>query len=62
VADTEDEGGILRIVFQDADEGLEDIDLETFFDVFEDRRLALLYHDETSGGGTSRSNRFVSRD
>jgi hypothetical protein len=62
VSDTGDAGGILRIDFQDPDEGLEEIDWETFFDVFEDRGLAFLYQDETAGGETSRFNKFVSRD
>jgi hypothetical protein len=56
------EGGILRIDFREPDEGLEEIDWETFFEVFEDRKLAFLYQDETADGGTSRFNRFVSRD
>jgi hypothetical protein len=62
VADTGDEGGILRIDFREPDEGLEEIDWDTFFGVFEDRRLAFLFQDETAGGETSRFNRFVSRD
>jgi hypothetical protein len=62
VTGTGDEGGILRIDFQEPDEGLEEIDWDTFFDVFEDRRLAFLHQDETADGGTSRFNKFVSRD
>jgi hypothetical protein len=55
-------GGILRIDFQEPDEGLEEIDWETFFEVFEDRKLAFLHQEETASGGESRFNRFVSRD
>jgi hypothetical protein len=62
VADTGGEGGILRIDFQEPDAGLEEIDWDTFFEVFEDRGLAFLYQDETAEGGTSRFNKFVSRD
>jgi hypothetical protein len=57
-----DGGGILRIDFQDPDAGLEEIDWDTFFQIFEDRGLAFLHQDETAEGGTSRFNRFVSRD
>jgi hypothetical protein len=61
VADTGDKGGILRIDFQEPDEGLEEIDWDTFFEVFEDRKLAFLYQDETADGKQSRFNKFVSR-
>lgn len=56
------EGGILRIDFGEPEEALEEIDWDTFFEIFEDRRLALLYQDETTGGETSRFNKLVSRD
>ena len=62
VADTGEAGGILRIDFREPDEGLEEIDWETFFDIFEDRGLAFLHQDETAGDEVSRFNRFVSRD
>jgi hypothetical protein len=62
VTGTGDEGGILRIDFQEPDEGLEEIGWDTFFTVFEDRRLAFLHQDETADGETSRFNKFVSRD
>jgi hypothetical protein len=62
VTGTGDEGGILRIDFREPDEGLEEIDWDTFFAVFEDRRLAFLHQDETADGETSRFNKFVSRD
>jgi hypothetical protein len=56
VADTGDGGGdgggggILRIDFQEPDEGLEEIDWETFFEVFEDRKPRL----PPSGGDRER--------
>lgn len=65
VADTGDGrsgGGILRIDFQEPDEGLEEIDWDTFFQIFEDSGLAFLHQDKTADGGTSRFNRFVSRN
>jgi hypothetical protein len=62
VADTGDEGGILRIDFQEPDARLEEIDWETFFEVFEERKLAFLHQDETTGGKTSRFNKFVARE
>ena len=62
VAGTGEEGGILRIDFQDPDEGLDEIEWDTFFRIFEDRGLAFLHQDETAGGETSRFNKFVARD
>ena len=62
VADTGDAGGILRIDFQEPDEGLEEIDWDTFFEIFEDRGLAFLHQEQTADGGKSRFNKFVSRD
>ncbi len=62
VEDTGGNGGILRIDFREPDEGLEEIDWETFFEIFEDRKLAFLHQEHTADGGTSRFNRFVSRD
>ena len=61
VADTDDEGGILCIDFREPDARLEEIDRETFFEVFEERKLASLFQEETAGGMTSRFNRFVAR-
>ncbi|MBM9593373.1 hypothetical protein [Roseitranquillus sediminis] len=56
------EGGILRIEFDESDEDLEKIEWDRFFDLFEENKLAFLYQEETKGGGTSRFNKFVSRD
>ena len=61
VEETADVGGILRIDFQEPEERLEEIDWDTLFEIFEDRKLAFLYQDETSEGGTSRFNKFVDR-
>jgi hypothetical protein len=62
VADTGDESAIQRIDFQEPDARLEEIDWETFFENFEERKLAFLHQDETAGGKTSQFNKFVTRD
>lgn len=56
----EDGGGILRFDFGEKDEALKEIGWEEFFEIFEDRELALLLQDE-SGGKTSRFSKFVER-
>ncbi|HWG63643.1 MAG TPA: hypothetical protein VG253_18280 [Streptosporangiaceae bacterium] len=66
VKDTErggDDAGILRINFPGtpADESLEDLDWDTFFDKFEESKLALVYQDETAEGKKSRSAKFIRR-
>lgn len=55
------EGGILRIDFGEPEEDLEPIDWETFFSVFEDRKLAFLHQDKTEDGSTSRFSKFIDR-
>ncbi len=54
-------GGILRFDFGEPEEGLEEISWDEFFHIFEDRKLAIVYQDETSSGETSRFNKFVER-
>ena len=58
-------GGILRIDFDDPggdeDEGLEEIDWQTFFSTFDENDLAFLHQDKTADGKLSRFNKFVSR-
>lgn len=56
------DGGILRVDFGEADEKLEEIGWDEFFVIFEDNDLAFLHQDETSGGKTSRFNKFIARD
>jgi glutathione synthase/RimK-type ligase-like ATP-grasp enzyme len=53
--------GVLRIEFRHADK-LEDIDWEDFFETFDDRGLAFLYQEKTSGGEESRFFKFVKRE
>jgi glutathione synthase/RimK-type ligase-like ATP-grasp enzyme len=57
----EDGEGILRIDFRHNDR-LEDVDWNTFFETFDDRKLAFLYQDETADGSESRFFKFVKRD
>jgi hypothetical protein len=57
-----DDAGVLRIDFQDPDEGLKEISWEDFCEKFSKEKLAFLYQDETKGGDTSRFFKFVSAD
>lgn len=59
----DDEAGVLRIDFPGyGDESsLQEISWDEFFEKFEEKELAFLYQDETSGGKESRFFKFVSR-
>jgi hypothetical protein len=59
---TQGDGGILRIDFGESDEDLEKIDWEEFFRIFDSNKLSFLHQDKTEDGGTSRFNKFISRD
>lgn len=54
---TGEQGGILRLDFQEQDENLEPIEWDEFFRIFDESELALLLPDD----GSSRFNKFVSR-
>jgi hypothetical protein len=55
--------GVLRIGFTQGPEGsLEKIDWETFFQKFEEQKLAFLCQDQTQKGEVSRFFKFVRRD
>jgi hypothetical protein len=56
--------GILRIDFPgySGEESLEEISWEDFFAKFDESGLAFLYQEQTSNGGESRFNKFVSRE
>lgn len=54
--------GILRVDFREPDETLEKIDWNTFFNTFEDRKLAFLHQDRTADGKMSRFFKFVRRE
>lgn len=53
--------GVLRFDFGEPDEKLEPISWEDFFQVFEDRELALVYQEKTEDGKKSRFSKLVSR-
>jgi hypothetical protein len=59
-----DDPGILRIDFaaDGADEGLEPISWDDWFEAFEENNLAFLYQDEKASGEKSTFNKLVSRD
>ena len=62
VSDTKDgEQGLIKLKFSDNDD-LEEIDWDTFFDNFEDSKLALIYQEKTADGDTSTFNKLISRD
>ena len=60
--DDESEGAILRVDFGDKDDGLEEVDWDEFFEIFEDSELAFLFQEETKSGKVSRFHKFVARD
>lgn len=55
------DGGILRFDFGEPEESLEEISWDRFFEIFEDRKLALLEQEETGSGETSRFFKFIER-
>ena len=55
-------GGLLRIDFGPAEESLEEVSWDDFFETFDENNLAFLYQEKTASGGKSRFNKFVSRD
>ncbi|HEU4592959.1 MAG TPA: hypothetical protein VFS13_18775 [Steroidobacteraceae bacterium] len=57
-----DDAGILRVDFDPADDSLEQIEWDDFFDTFDRKGLAFLYQDRTEDGKPSRFFKFVSRD
>ena len=61
MVDTKGEGGILRIDFGEPNESLKRISWDEFFEIFENNNLTFLYQEKTQGG-TSRFNKFVSRE
>jgi hypothetical protein len=58
--DHEPDAALLRLEFRDRD-SLDEVDWEPFFRTFEDRKLAFVYQEKTSGGEVSRFNKFVKR-
>ncbi|PIR44860.1 MAG: hypothetical protein COV10_02450 [Candidatus Vogelbacteria bacterium CG10_big_fil_rev_8_21_14_0_10_51_16] len=54
-------GGILRIDFYEQTEPLETVSWPDFFTIFEDRKLAFLFQEETADGKVSRFYKFLKR-
>jgi hypothetical protein len=52
--------GVLRFEFDAGEERLQEVDWQTFFETFEEKKLALLAQDEIDGR-TSRFFKFVER-
>jgi hypothetical protein len=62
VRDTDDgDSAVLRIDFEgDGDDaGLEVVEWEEFFEIFDENGLAFLYQERTKSGALSRFNKFV---
>lgn len=59
--ESRDGEGLLRVEFRHP-EKLEDVDWDTFFKTFEDRKLAFLHQDKTASGEESRFFKFVRRE
>lgn len=57
-----DPAGILRIDFNDFEEGLEPLSWDAFFAKFDEAGLAFLYQDRTSDGAKSRFFKLVPRN
>jgi hypothetical protein len=58
-----DDPGILRIDFPGgAEDKLEELSWDEFFEKFDESKLAFLHQDETSDGNTSRFFKFVKRE
>ena len=55
------DAGILRLDFKPADEGLEEVSWEEFFEKFDSSNLAFLYQDKTQAGRVSRFHKFIER-
>jgi hypothetical protein len=60
----EKDNGIIRIDFPgySGEDSLEEISWDDWYKIFQDRKLAFLYQDETSGGKESRFFKLVNRD
>ena len=58
-ATAEEGGGILRFDFGEKEDALKEISWDDFFEIFEDRRLAVLLPDDKDG--KSRFSKFVER-
>jgi len=58
----EGESGVLRINFPGgAENSLEEISWDEFFEIFDERKIAFLYQDKTADGKESRFFKFISQ-
>ena len=56
-------GGLLRINFPGyAEDNLEEISWDEFFEIFDENNLDFLYQENTKDGSTSRFFKFVNKD
>lgn len=63
VSNDGDQTQLLRLNFPGyAEENLEEISWDEWFDIFEEQKLQFLYQEETSEGEKSNFNKLVSRD
>lgn len=60
----DEDAGLLRIDFPEAeaDDALEEISWDAFFEKFDEAGLAFLYQEETKDGETSRFHKFVRKE
>lgn len=62
-ADSSKGGGLLRINFPGyAEDNLEDISWDEFFEIFDDNDLEFLYQEKTKDGKESRFCKFVNKE
>lgn len=54
-----DEGGVLRVKFDENEDNLETVEWDEFFETFDERDLSFLYQEEVKGGNQSRFFKFV---
>lgn len=63
ISRNEEKTEMLRLNFPGyAEENLEEIDWDEWFDIFEENNLALIYQEETKEGESSNFNKLVNRD
>jgi hypothetical protein len=53
------EAGILRLDFDPADDALDEVSWDAFFEKFDKEGLSFLYQDKTDAGKTSRFHKFI---
>ena len=56
---SDDHAGVLRIKLDPADDKLEEISWNDFFEKFDSAHLAFLFQDKTADGAVSRFHKFI---